>query len=59
MAVEYEEYGLFAWSMELTFAPIRLKNGFRDQVSWNTILRVAKMSYRDFPDDYEDNFNAA
>jgi hypothetical protein len=55
MTVEVERFGLFAYLWELTNLPFRLPVGMRDHTSWNTILKVAKLTDRDFPDDEEEN----
>lgn len=54
MSVEVERYGEFEFYWELTNFQNRLKVGFHDHSSWNTILRVAKLTIQDFPDDEED-----
>lgn len=54
MSVEVERFGAFEFYWELTNYDQRLRIGMMDHTSWNTILRVAKLSARDFPDDNED-----
>lgn len=54
MSVEVDRFGEFAFYWELTNFENRLKVAMRDHSSWNTILRVGKLSPSDFPDDEED-----
>lgn len=51
---EVDRFGEFSFYWELTNYNIRLRVGMRDHTSWNTLMRVAKMADRDFPDDEED-----
>lgn len=53
MTENTDNFGAFAFYWELTNYNDRLKVGFNDHSSWNTILWVGKMSPRDFPDDEE------
>lgn len=54
MSVEVERFGAFDFYWELTNFQYRLKVGMKDHSSWNTVLRVGKLSSRDFPEDEED-----
>lgn len=51
---EVERFGAFEFYWELTNFQNRLRIGMRDHSSWNTLLKLAKMTDRDFPDDEED-----
>jgi hypothetical protein len=44
-----DRYSAFAYYWELTNFQFRPRVGFMDHTSWNTILRVGKMTPRDFP----------
>ena len=54
MSDDVEQFGYFAFLWEVVFMPIRLKNDFYSHTSWNTLLHVAKMAPRDFPNHEED-----
>jgi hypothetical protein len=54
MAVEVDEFGYFAYLWELTNYKLRPRVGMLDHTSWNTLLNVAKMTDRDFPETDED-----
>jgi hypothetical protein len=51
---DIERFGAFEFYWELTNFQNRLRVGMLDHSSWNTILQVAKLTIRDFPDDEED-----
>lgn len=60
MSIEADEdrFSAFAFFWEVTNYERRLRVGFKDHTAWNTILKVAKMTPKDFPveADEEDNF---
>jgi hypothetical protein len=53
-----DRFSAFAFYWEVTNYERRRRVGFHDHTSWNTILRVGKMTPKDFPvEDDDDSFN--
>lgn len=52
---EIEQFGAFSYYWELTNFQDRLRVGMMKHTSWNTILRLAKLTERDFPDEEDDD----
>jgi hypothetical protein len=49
-----DRFNAFSYYWEVTNYEKRLRIGMKDHSSWNTILRVGKLTEQDFPDEDEE-----